>query len=254
MLRKKLMTALLMTLFIPAMYVFSNHIGANIPIGDRYAVVYYGTLNNWVIRSLANRGYRIFILSSNYGVPHIKGVLMLGYLNILGLPVRMLDKVKKEHPEWILYTSNGKPALYWFSYSFMCNIAEKSFQDYLINRSKKILSMGFNGIFLDDLHKDISEACCPPYYDTPVYNKTKYGDWWNATVTFIKRLKKELNTTIIYNAGWSAPDPKIMKVVDGVLLESHPGSWRGTVNNPTYYFRDWNDIYRKSLISTKIYC
>ncbi len=231
-----------MLLGVLALVKFSKEI----PIGDRYAVVYYGSLTHEVVKIIKDRGYALLIASPSEKAP--ADVLTIGYLNTLGLPIRMLEKVRKEHPEWILYTAEGEPAKYWFKTAFMCNIAVKSFQDYLMNRVKEMISRGFDGVFLDDIHED-PRYLGGPLYDTPLYDEDKYGRWLDAIVDFVKRIKEELGVIVFYNAGWSAPIKELMETVDGVLLESHPGSWRGTLEKPEYYYRDWEEIYRVSLIA-----
>ncbi|RLF19142.1 MAG: hypothetical protein DRZ82_06700 [Thermoprotei archaeon] len=82
----------------------------------------------------------------------------------------------------------------------MCNIAIRSYQDYLINKAKEYLRKGFTGIFLDDVPLDITKK--NPLYDMPVYNETEYGKWIDALILFLKRLKNEHGVPILYNTGW----------------------------------------------------
>jgi len=220
----------------------------NTPVGDRYAVVYYGKLTSDILKLIRDRGYDFWISSSAIKPP--KDIVTIGYINTLGLPVRMLDWVKKNHSDWILYTKDGEPAKYWFKTAFMCNIAVESFQDYLMDRIKDMVSRGFSGVFLDDIHED-PKWIGGPLYDTPVYDESKYGKWIDAIVNFARRVKEGLGITVTYNAGWSKPIPKLMEVVDGVMLESHPGSWRGNLENPEYYYRKWDNIYEVSLAAQK---
>lgn len=121
----------------------------------------------------------------------------------------------------------------------------KSFRYYLVNKVKDILEKGFDGVFLDDVVLD-PRSLGPPLYDTPVYNETRYGKWIDALVKLFKEIK-DTGALIIYNAGWSTPNDELMKYADGVLLESHPGSWSGDLKNPKYYYRDWSWIYQISL-------
>jgi len=218
------------------------------PVGARYAVVYYGGLSSSVVDLIVNRGYKILICAVNNVPQRLKnaGVKCFKYLDILGLPIDMLDQVKNEHPEWILYTAEGKPATYWFGENFMCNLAVESFREYLVNKVKEYLKKDFDGVFLDDVVKD-PRSLGPPLYDTPMYNETMYGRWMDALKALFSEIK-EAGALIIYNAGWSEPDDELMEIADGVLLESHPGSWSGTLSNPKYYYRDWSWILA---ISTK---
>lgn len=234
-----------------AMLAYSER---DVPVGRRYAVVYYGEVNDYVARLVLERNYTIVIAEPYFRVPREwreRGVEVYVYLNVLGLDMSMYDWVKRRHPEWILYTKEGKPAKYWYGHSFMCNIAIKSYQDYLISKAKEYLRRGFTGIFLDDVHLDISHIG-GPQYDTPVYDETKYGRWLDALIQFIERLRNETGALIIYNAGWSKPSPELMEHVDGVLLEAHPttyvvtSSWE-SVTNPRYTSRPWRVIYENSL-------
>ncbi|RLF20096.1 MAG: hypothetical protein DRZ82_03580 [Thermoprotei archaeon] len=227
-----------------------------IPVGRRYAVVYYGWTNDYVTKVVLERNYTIVIAEPYFEIPEEwkeRGIQVYVYLNVLGLWIDKLDWVKKNHPEWLLYTKDGKVAKYWYGLSFMCNIAVKSFQDYLINRAKEYLKKGFTGIFLDDVHLDINQIG-GPQYDTPVYNETKYGKWTDALIQFIIRLKNETGAPLIYNAGWSPPSSLLMKYMDGVMLEAHPTTYVVTsdiesITKPKYCCRRWMDIIRVSLIA-----
>jgi len=226
----------------------------DIPVGRRYAVVYYGGSNDYITKLILERNYTIVIAQPFFVIPKEwirHGVKVYAYLNILGLPIEKLDWVKKNHPEWLLYTKDGEIAKYWFGKAFMCNIAVKSFQDYLINKAKEYLERGFTGVFLDDVHPEI-KYLGGGLYDTPVYDETKYGRWIDALVHFMNRLKNETSASLIYNAGWDPPSPELMSVVDGVMLEGHPGTWKGNPwKNPQYYYRPWSDILRVSIVAQK---
>ena len=228
------------------------------PVGKRYAVVYYGETDEYVARVVLERNYTIVVAEPYFTVPNEwieRGIKVYVYLNILGLPIDMYDWVRENHPEWILHTKEGKPAKYWYGYSFMCNIAVESFQNYLISKAKEYLEKGFSGIFLDDIHLEISYIG-GPQYDTPVYDESKYGKWIDAIIQFITRLKNETGASLIYNAGWDKPSPELMQYVDGVMLEAHPTTYVVTsseesITEPRYESRPWVDIYENSLEAQK---
>jgi hypothetical protein len=219
----------------------------SVPIGNRYAVVYYGYISPDLANLFIERNYSLIIASSETPIPNTlkkSGIKVYAYLDILGLPIEQLGWVLKNHSNWVLYKEDGHVATYWYNTDFICNIAEKSFQDYLISKAKNILSRGFDGLFLDDVVLNISDF-------NVIYDKSVYGSWSNALLVFFERLKNETGTSIIYNAGWAYPAPELMRVADGVMLESHPGSWAGNVNHPTYYYRDWDEVYPISLRAQK---
>jgi len=115
------------------------------PVGKRYAVVYYGETDEYVARVVLERNYTIVVAEPYFTVPNEwieRGIRVYVYLNILGLPIDMYDWVRENHPEWILYTKEGEPAKYWYGYSFMCNIAVESFQNYLISKAKEYFEKG----------------------------------------------------------------------------------------------------------------
>ncbi len=218
-----------------------------VPVGNRYAVVYYGYISSDLASVFIERNYSLIIASSETPIPNTlkkSGIRIYAYLDILGLPIEQLSWVEKNYPKWILYKADGKLATYWYNANFICNIAERSFQDYLISRAKNILSKGFDGLFLDDVVPNVNS------FDV-AYNESAYGNWSNALLVFFERLKNETGASIIYNAGWAPPMTKLMKIADGVMLESHPGSWNGSVNSPVYYYRTWNEIYSISLEAQK---
>jgi len=213
-------------------------VGRGVPVGRRYAVVYYGEANDHVARLVLERNYTIVVAQPYFKIPREwieRGVRVYAYLNVLGLEMNMYDWVREHHPEWPLYTREGEPAKYWYGSSFMCNIAVESFQDYLVSKAREYLRRGFTGIFLDDVHLDIS-GIGGPQYDTPVYDEARYGRWLDALTKFIVRLRNETGASLIYNAGWSKPSPELMKYVDGVMLEAHPttyvvtSSWESVTN------------------------
>jgi len=229
-------------------------VGRGVPVSRRYAVVYYGEANDHVARLVLERNYTIVVAQPYFKIPREwieRGVRVYAYLNVLGLEMNMYDWVREHHPEWPLYTREGEPAKYWYGSSFMCNIAVESFQDYLVSKAREYLRRGFTGIFLDDVHLDIS-GIGGPQYDTPVYDEARYGRWLDALTKFIVRLRNETGASLIYNAGWSKPSPELMKYVDGVMLEAHPttyvvtSSWE-SVTNPRYVSRPWSTIYENSL-------
>lgn len=234
--------------------ISSNSSKSNeIPVGRRYAVVYYGESNDYVTKIVLERNYTIVIAEPYFIIPKEwkkRGIQVYVYIDVLGLWIDKLDWVKKNHPEWLLYTKEGKVAKFWYGQAFMCNIAVKSYQDYLINKAKEYLKRGFTGIFLDDVPLDITKK--NPLYDMPVYNETKYGKWIDALILFLKRLKNETGVPILYNTGWGAPSPELMKVLDGALIEFYLSAWRGNPwKNPEYYYRPWHEILKVSLESQK---
>ena len=247
---------LLIMLSIPLTFSSNLSKGNEIPVGRRYAVVYYGVSNDYVTRIVLERNYTIVIAEPYFVIPKEwkeRGIQVYVYIDILGLWIDKLDWVRKNHPEWLLYTKEGKVAKFWYGQEFMCNIAVKSYQDYLINKAKEYLKKGFTGIFLDDIHLNINELG-GPQYDTPVYNETKYGKWIDALIQFIIRLKNETDAPLMYNAGWSPPSPILMKYMDGVMLEAHPTTYVVTsdiesITKPKYCCRRWTDIMKVSIIA-----
>ncbi len=226
-------------------------------VGERYALVFYARLTEYAARALLDGGYRVKVAilepSTTPSPPRVfkeRGVVSLGYLNILGVPSSLLDWVRREHPEWLLYTPSGEPARYWYGQSVMCNLAVESFKEYLVSRARSIVERGYDGVFLDDVHVDPA-GLGGPLYDRPVYDEARYGPWVDHLVDLFRRVKSETGAVIIYNAGWAPPDERLMEVADGVMLESHPGSWRGDYRSPTYYLRDWETIYSISLAAQR---
>ncbi|MBO3753954.1 MAG: hypothetical protein FGF53_03640 [Candidatus Brockarchaeota archaeon] len=226
-------------------------------IGGRYALVFYGQLSTYIATSILDRGYRVktAILepSSTFSPPKIfkdNGITSLGYLDILGVPSSLLSWVKENHPEWLLYTSSGEPARYWYGQNLMCNLAVNSFKEYLIDRVRSIIEKGYDGVFLDDVVINPS-GLGGPLYDQPIYEELKHGPWIDHLVELFRRIKSETGTIVVYNAGWSPPNEQLMNVADGVMLESHPGSWSGSVNSPNYYLRNWDTIYNISVIAQR---
>lgn len=224
-------------------------------VGRRYALVFYGELTSYMARVVEERGYAIAILdvASTPSPPkQLKdgGTTPLGYLDILGIPSSSYTWAKENYPEWILYTTNGEPAKYWYGENVMCNIAIKSFREYLINKTMTIVNNGYEGVFLDDVVIEPS-MLGGPLYDCPVYDESEYGPWINHLVELFREIKNETDAVVVYNAGWDLPNEKLMKEADGVMLESHPGSWSGNVNSPSYYLRDWNTIYNISVAAQR---
>jgi endo-alpha-1,4-polygalactosaminidase (GH114 family) len=226
-------------------------------IGRRYALVFYGELSTYMANSILDKGYKVEIAilepSNTPSPPKIfkdSGIISLGYLDILGVPSSLLNWVKETHPEWLLYTGSGEPARYWYGQNLICNLAIDSFKEYLIDRAKSIAEKGYDGVFLDDVVINPS-LLGGPLYDQPIYDEPKYGSWITHLVELFRRIRNETGMIVVYNAGWSLPNEQLMEAADGVMLESHPGSWSGNVNSPSYYLRDWNAIYNVSIVAQK---
>lgn len=199
-------------------------------------------------KSVASR-FQVVILEPTEASPREfkeRGATVLGYLDVLGVPASLLQWVETNHPDWLLYTESGEVARYWYGEYIMCNIASDSYKRYLVEKARQIVEMGYDGLFLDDVMIDPTQLG-GPLYDTPVYN----GSWVEHVVKLFKMIKEETGALVVYNAGWSPPDPRLMEVADGVMLESHPGSWEGDVNSPRYYLRDWGEIYNNSIVAQK---
>lgn len=226
-------------------------------VGERYALVFYGELSTYMATSILDRGYRIKIAilepSSTSSPPKIfkdNKIISLGYLDILGVSSSLIGWIMENHPEWLLYTASGEPARYWYGQNLMCNLAINSFKEYLIDRVRSIVGKGYGGVFLDDVVVNPSELG-GPLYDQPVYDESKHGPWIDHLVELFRRIKSETGAIVVYNAGWSPPNEQLMDVADGVMLESHPGSWSGSVNSPDYYLRDWTVIHNISIIAQR---
>jgi len=229
---------------------------AEIPY-DSFCLVYYGNINPQLFDMIARKGiYKLAILHPDpIPIPPIElkraDIKVIAYLNILGLPIGLLGRVEKEHPEWILRRADGEPAKYWYGQSFMCNLAIKSWREYLVERAVTYVKNGFDGVFLDDVVID-PRLLGPPLYDTPVYDEARYGPWLDHLVELVKEIKKATNgSLVIYNAGWSQVNDRLLAVTDGLMLESYLGCWRGNVMNPEYYYRPWDEILRISLLAQR---
>ena len=64
------------------------------PVGKRYAVVYYGETDEYVARVVLERNYTIVVAEPYFTVPNEwieRGIKVYVYLNILGLPIDMYD-------------------------------------------------------------------------------------------------------------------------------------------------------------------
>jgi len=247
MFRKISSTIALFLLFTVFLKIDHDILGGNKNNGDLYGVVFYGKVTPDIVNLIIDRKYD-FVIGFDSPKLRSNGIKTFAYLDILGLPIEMLSYAQERHPEWLLRTKSGKILTYWYGKNFVCNIGEKGFIEYLVNKSKEIERNGYSGVFLDDVSFDLPNWLTSP--EDPInYNESIYGRWKDNVLKLMSNIKSNTSLEVIYNAGWTSPDPEAMKIVDGVMLESFPGSWEGDVNNPKYYYREWNEVYRIATIA-----
>jgi len=128
--------------------------------------------------------------------------------------------VARDHPDWLLHDSNGKP-LYvpWGCANGTCpqyaaDIGDPRYRAWWIQQAKSAIALGYHGFFIDDVNMEFRVSDGSGNQVAPIDARTgqpmSWDAWRNYVADFVGQIRKALpKVELTHNSIWFAGPPDV---------------------------------------------